>query len=164
MAITTIEELEKWCEGKTVEEIKKFINYNGNIVFETYEKLGGINLKEKAEILYNKVNNKQMEKELKITKEKVIEAANKCSTAKETLKTLFPEVFEEEKTWRYGNEIYDKSGTLSIIAQISSDLCCLVAIEGHIKGNRYRKPIEVTNSLNITKEELILMGADPNKL
>lgn len=33
--------------------------------------------------------------ELKITKEKVLEAASKCSQAKETLKTLFPEVFQE---------------------------------------------------------------------
>ena len=34
---------------------------------------------------------------LTITKEKVLEAAAKCSTAKETLKTLFPECFEEDK-------------------------------------------------------------------
>ncbi|HOV34615.1 MAG TPA: hypothetical protein PLS56_01315 [Candidatus Dojkabacteria bacterium] len=34
--------------------------------------------------------------ELKVTKEKVLEAASKCSTARETLKTLFPEAFEEE--------------------------------------------------------------------
>lgn len=39
---------------------------------------------------------KSPEMELKITKEKVLEAASKCSTAKETLKTLFPDVFEEE--------------------------------------------------------------------
>ena len=32
--------------------------------------------------------------ELKITKEKVLAAAAKCSTAKATLKTLFPEAFE----------------------------------------------------------------------
>lgn len=32
--------------------------------------------------------------ELKITKEKVLEATSKCSTAKQTLETLFPEVFE----------------------------------------------------------------------
>jgi hypothetical protein len=31
---------------------------------------------------------------LEITKEKVLEAASKCSEAKEILKTLFPEVFE----------------------------------------------------------------------
>jgi hypothetical protein len=32
---------------------------------------------------------------LEITKDKVLEAASKCSQAKETLKTLFPEVFED---------------------------------------------------------------------
>jgi hypothetical protein len=31
---------------------------------------------------------------LEITKEKVLEAASKCSQAKETLKTLFPECFD----------------------------------------------------------------------
>lgn len=34
--------------------------------------------------------------ELKISKEKVLEAAGKCPQAKETLKTLWPEVFEEK--------------------------------------------------------------------
>jgi len=33
---------------------------------------------------------------LEITKEKVLEAASKCPQAKETLKTLFPEIFKEE--------------------------------------------------------------------
>ena len=32
---------------------------------------------------------------LEITKEKVLEAASKCSTAKATLQTLFPECFED---------------------------------------------------------------------
>lgn len=40
---------------------------------------------------------------LEITKEKVLEAAAKCSQAKETLKTLFPEVFEEKIKHRIGN-------------------------------------------------------------
>ena len=35
---------------------------------------------------------------LTITKEKVLEAASKCSQAKETLKGLFPECFEEDKS------------------------------------------------------------------
>lgn len=37
-----------------------------------------------------------MSTELKITKEAVLAAAAKCNTAKETLKTLFPEVFTKE--------------------------------------------------------------------
>lgn len=36
--------------------------------------------------------------ELKITKERILEAASKCSVAKETLKTLFPEAFQENVT------------------------------------------------------------------
>jgi len=34
---------------------------------------------------------------LTVTKERVLEAASKCSNAKNILKTLFPEVFEEPK-------------------------------------------------------------------
>jgi hypothetical protein len=34
--------------------------------------------------------------ELKVTKEKVLEAASKCSTAREVLKTLFPQAFAVE--------------------------------------------------------------------
>lgn len=33
---------------------------------------------------------------MEITKERVLEAASKCSQAKETLKTLFPEAFDEK--------------------------------------------------------------------
>ena len=36
--------------------------------------------------------------ELKITSEKVLSAANKCPQAKEVLKEMFPEVFEENKS------------------------------------------------------------------
>lgn len=37
-----------------------------------------------------------MDNELKISKERVLKAANECITARGALKTLFPEVFEEE--------------------------------------------------------------------
>lgn len=43
---------------------------------------------------------------LEITKERILEAASKCSTAKETLKTLFPEVFEHDK-------YYDMEGAIT---------------------------------------------------
>lgn len=43
--------------------------------------------------------------ELKITKEKVLEAAQKCSKAKETLKSLFPEVFEDDKSVDVGSVV-----------------------------------------------------------
>lgn len=57
--------------------------------------------------------------ELKITKEKVLEAASKCSTAKATLETLFPECFVDDKYvdlmkwaknsegWEFGSSCYD---------------------------------------------------------
>ena len=45
---------------------------------------------------------------LEIEKDRVLEAAKKCSTAKETLKTLFPKVFEKEE------EIY-KRGSYFVI-------------------------------------------------
>jgi hypothetical protein len=34
---------------------------------------------------------------LEITKERILAAAAKCSTAKQTLQTLFPEAFEDDK-------------------------------------------------------------------
>jgi hypothetical protein len=39
----------------------------------------------------------KMATQLTITKEKVLEAAAKCSTAKDVLKTIFPEVFVDDK-------------------------------------------------------------------
>lgn len=36
-----------------------------------------------------------MSDELKISKERILEAAAKCSTAKQTLEVLFPEVFKD---------------------------------------------------------------------
>jgi len=43
--------------------------------------------------------------EVKTTKERILEAASKCSTAKETLKTLFPEVFVEDKSVEVPDEV-----------------------------------------------------------
>lgn len=50
--------------------------------------------------------------ELKITTEKVLEAAAKCSQAKETLKTLFPEAFRGEvdlTKWIFSEKVSDDS-------------------------------------------------------
>jgi len=38
-----------------------------------------------------------MENEIKIKKERILEAANKCGDAKRILKTIFPEVFVDNK-------------------------------------------------------------------
>lgn len=53
-------------------------------------------------ILMYKIMKKNKNMKLEITKEKVLEAASKCSQAKETLKTLFPECFS-----RKGNYVDD---------------------------------------------------------
>lgn len=44
--------------------------------------------------------------EIKITKEKVLEAASKCSTEKATLEVLFPECFEQKKVHFDADKIY----------------------------------------------------------
>lgn len=41
---------------------------------------------------------------LTVTKERVLEAAKQCPTAKETLKALFPEAFEDEKYFQLGRQ------------------------------------------------------------
>lgn len=50
---------------------------------------------------------------LEITKEKVLEAASKCSTAKETLKTLFPEAFEPTKREKVNKIMYGSANNNS---------------------------------------------------
>lgn len=42
---------------------------------------------------------------LEITKERILEVASKCENAKETLKTLFPEVFEDEVVTNFKNRL-----------------------------------------------------------
>lgn len=51
--------------------------------------------------------------ELKITKEKVLAAAAKCSTAKETLKTLFPEAFDD------GFKIHPKHARTNLVDDVN---------------------------------------------
>lgn len=48
--------------------------------------------------------------ELKVTADKVLEAAQKCPQAKEALKTLFPEVFIQKKPELY---IFEDSVTIT---------------------------------------------------
>ena len=44
---------------------------------------------------------------LEITKERVISAAEKCPTAKETLKTLFPEAFKSSEVEEFEKHLAD---------------------------------------------------------
>jgi len=58
--------------------------------------------------------------ELKITKEKVLEAASKCSTAKATLQTLFPECFVDDIIIPKFVDIKTKSGDRLIENEVGS--------------------------------------------
>jgi hypothetical protein len=61
--------------------------------------------------------------ELKITKEKILEAAEKCSTAKQTLKILFPEAFTEEVSIMFhkGDVLVSKKNNKQYLIAIDSD-------------------------------------------
>jgi hypothetical protein len=91
--------------------------------------------------------------ELKITKEKVIEASNKCDIAKQTLKTLFPEVFEEDITYKQGDFFKEDNGDLYVLCQVGVFLACLIAVKGFDVGNRFIEPIKVGDVKSITKAE-----------
>lgn len=65
------------------------------------------------------VKQENMEK-LEITKDKVLEAASKCPQAKETLQTLFPEVFKKED-WELAVDL--ESGSILDHAANFKDMC-----------------------------------------
>jgi hypothetical protein len=68
-----------------------------------------------VKLLNEDERNNNMSEQLTITKEKVLEAAAKCSTAKEVLKTIFPEVFVE--TYKYSDfHSLSETSFLSIIS------------------------------------------------
>lgn len=76
-----------------VEEDEKI--YNNKCPSETSIHLKGENY---AHLSTNfKLKTTMSEQNLTITKEKVLEAASKCSAAKATLEVLFPEVFNQSK-------------------------------------------------------------------
>jgi len=69
--------------------------------------------------------------ELVITKERILEAANKCSTAKQTLKILFPEAFVDEITtvFMIGDQLAQKdSDKIYLIAKDSDNYLRIVGI------------------------------------
>ena len=69
---------------------------------------------------------------MEITKERVIEAANKCPQAKETLKTLFPECFEDDK---YFDLVKINFGNYHV--RYLEGLMC-VRKDGELKGKAFR--------------------------
>jgi hypothetical protein len=66
-----------------------------------------------------------------IDKNKILEAAKKCPQAKETLKILFPEVFEESKYLDLSKleinskEQLFKSASIKQVSGINSDFMCI---------------------------------------
>ena len=70
-----------------------------------------------------------MSEELKITKGRVLEAADSCGTAKEVLKKLFPEVFEVKEEWEdVSDKCRIKFGYADVV--IAGDGWNLFAIRG----------------------------------
>lgn len=120
--------------------------WRNNIIGTT---LPSVSVKE----FFKQITNKNMD-ELKITKEKVLEAAAKCSTAKATLQTLFPEVFKEEK--------YFDLTKLSKTHFLDNDDCIKAgftsnsAIQVRTGGTYAFKGFYLTNSCNweIVKDEV----------
>lgn len=92
-----------------------------------------------------------MSKTLTITDDKVKEAASKCPTAKETLKILFPEVFQD-------SEIVARPGDRFIIAWneyiITYSGKNLLSFHSLSDGNYWQTlPDKVKNDMGFTYEE-----------
>jgi hypothetical protein len=60
-------------------------------------------------------------KELKISEENLLKAAEKCPQAKEVLKELFPEVFDKDEVFCYTDSIFKCSNTNYTYAIIRRD-------------------------------------------
>jgi len=103
--------------------------------------------------------------ELKITKEKVLEAASKCSTAKRTLETLFPEVFETDELDFTKYKIDNTDG----FAGIKNDKRYLIGVraEGQYKNKAFlltRKfNWEFKTHFEESGEETLLLIPTPKK-
>lgn len=89
---------------------------------------------------------------VEITKERILEAASKCSTAKATLMTLFPEVFENEKTYSIGDWFQNK-GTMGgkyILVRVDDNKVVLSSVSD---GNPWSNIVEVSNRYKINQQE-----------
>lgn len=83
-----------------------------------------------------------------ITKERVLEAASKYPTAKETLKVLFPEFFEE--VYKTG-QFFNRYSEIYILAQVDSGKkCALISLRD---GNRFSEAVKVDAVKEITPSE-----------
>lgn len=104
-----------------------------------------------------------LQMKLEITQEKVLEAASKCPQAKETLKTLFPEVFKEAMTTEQKVEILS---ALPVEHLTSVTIMCSVALScgdfGEIQ--EAREIAKLYNEAKEFKQALLLKGYDEQEL
>ena len=102
--------------------------------------------------------NKSKDMELKVTKEKVLAAASKCTTAKQVLQELFPEAFV---TYKRGDKFVDSWGNRYILAQTDlidiAAVMCLISLKD---GNRHRNPYKVNDLKAITETEFKNIAGD----
>jgi|GEM_PF-6706973 len=92
---------------------------------------------------------------LEITKERVLAAAKKCSTAKGVLSEIFPEVFKEGQLFKIGDIFSIESAQeLQEFYMLSQTEPYKVALVNLREGNRYKDPIKVKDVAHITLEEL----------
>lgn len=84
-----------------------------------------------------------------ITTEKILEAASKCSQAKETLKILFPEAFKEDKYF----DLKSKSGTISLQFRGGEDLPVRIEVRTTGKFENKGFYLSTTVDWNIERDE-----------
>ena len=95
--------------------------------------------------------------ELKVTKERVLEAASKCEDVKRVLKVLFPEAFEA--VHEVGNRYRHNDGDEYILARTDYKKVALIDLS---RGNRWRTSVVVAHDENISRKEFIydICGAE----
>lgn len=93
--------------------------------------------------------------ELKVTKERVLEAAHSCGDAKAVLEKLFPDAFD--RVYQTG-DVFKVTGMGDyVIAQIGFGLCSLLSTYDY---NRLKEGIKVENIPRITEEEVLKMSGE----
>ena len=87
--------------------------------------------------------------EFKITKERILKAANSCSTTKRALEILFPEAFEEEMIYLKGGTIFEIVDT-----NIASKFLNISYIDRRAEGSMYTPDKIQINRLIILIHEI----------
>ncbi len=90
---------------------------------------------------------------LSIESEKVLKAAKKCSTAKEILETLFPEVFNKPEPQLCRGDIFVIEDQTVMLSQVTGSQMTLICIGKPDPGNRWDDPVYVKDPIKVTIEE-----------